>query len=369
MLDTRTGQGGRTGRLSPGIPLTIQLSGRAGIPPAGVTSVALNVTAVAADGTGHLSVYPGGQEPPSSSNLNYRAGQTVPNAVISGLSSDGRLSLLAVGGAPHVIVDVVGYYADEQGGSRSVALDPARLLDTRTSLGGLPGRLPDGRPVELQVTGRGGVPAEGVTAVVVNVTAASPLGAGHVTAFPAGTQVPQASTLNYVRGQAVPNLAVVQVGRDGRVAFQASSGQPHLVVDVVAWYGQSVPVRSSSRFVPLPPERVLDTRSGLGDVRGPLPSGRPVRLNLGGRGGVPGVGVTAVVLNVTVVAPSGPGHLTVFPPERELPLASNLNYVRGQTVSNLVFAKVGVDAEVALDLQASSGDPYVLADVVGYTVG
>lgn len=284
---------------------------------------------------------------------------------MTGVSADGRIALIAAGGGPYVIVDVVGYYADDQGGSRSVVTTPTRLLDTRTSVG----PLRDGAPVEVQVTGRAEVPTEGVTAVVVNVTAVAPRATGHITAFPAGTSAPLASTLNFTAGHTVPNLAVVKVGRDGRIAFQASSGSPHLLVDLVAFYSDSIGVRRSSRFVPLRPDRVLDTRNGQGGVSGRLPSGNPVRLHLAGRGGIPRVGVRAVVLNVTVVTPSGGGHLTVFPPVDQVPATSNLNYGRGQTRSNLVVAEVGVDADVAVHLQASGGEPHVLADVVGYLVG
>ena len=353
LLDTRTGPG----RLPPGEPVTLQVTGRGGVPPVGVTAVALNVTAVGALGAGHLTAYPAGQDRPEASNVNFRRGQTVANAVVTGVSSTGEVELVANGGSPHVVVDVVGYFADGRG-SRFTALRPDRLLDTRGDTGGLPGRLPAGAPVALQVTGRGGVPSTGVTAVALNVTAVAPDRAGHLTVFPAGGEAPTASSLNYGARETVPNLVLVGVGDAGRVALQANTGSPHVVVDVVGFWSEG----SGARLVPVTPQRLVDTRSGAGR----LPAGRPVTVDVGGRAGVPGVGVDAVVLNVTAVSPLGAGHLTVFPPATTAPLASNVNYVRGQTVPNLVVVGVGADDRVEVLLQANAGDPHVVVDVVGY---
>ena len=60
-----------------------------------------------------------------------------------------------------------------------------------------------------------------------------------------------------------------------------------------------------------------------------------------GQGGVP-LDATAVVLNVTVDGPEGSGFVTVFPCGGLLPLASNVNFVAGQTVANAVTVTVGV---------------------------
>ena len=51
-------------------------------------------------------------------------------------------------------------------------------------------------------------------------------------------------------------------------------------------------------------------------------------------------GVTAVALNVTVTAPSSSGVLTVYPDGLARPVASNMNWVPGQTVPNLVIVPV-----------------------------
>jgi hypothetical protein len=94
-----------------------------------------------------------------------------------------------------------------------------------------------GQPFDLSVTGVGGVPAGGVTAVVLNVTVTAPTAEGWLTAWPAGVTKPTASNLNFVPGQTVPNLVVVKVGAGGKVSFFKSSGTTHMIADVVGWYG------------------------------------------------------------------------------------------------------------------------------------
>ena len=90
-----------------------------------------------------------------------------------------------------------------------------------------------------------------------------------------------------------------------------------------------------------------------------------VALSVVGRGGVPS-GATAVVLNVTAVDASASGYVTVYPDGSARPLASNLNVGPGQTVPNLVVAKLGSNGKVCLYNHAGTVD--LVADVNGYFV-
>ena len=56
-----------------------------------------------------------------------------------------------------------------------------------------------GATVSLQITGRGSVPASGVSAVALNVTATEAAAAGFVTVWPSGSPRPNASNLNRAR--------------------------------------------------------------------------------------------------------------------------------------------------------------------------
>ena len=121
-----------------------------------------------------------------------------------------------------------------------------------------------------------------------------------------------------------------------------------------------------SSFTSLVPSRLVDTRSV------PLvavPAGGVLDVSVLGRGGVPGSGVGAVVLNVTAVDAQSSGYVTVWPSGEARPWASSLNFVPGQAVANSVVAKVGADGKVLLwnAFESASSRPVHLAvDVVGW---
>ena len=75
------------------------------------SAVALNVTVTGPTAPSHLTIWPTGQAMPTASNLNFVAGQTVPNHVVVKLGSGGSLNVLNNSGNAHVIVDVVGWYS------------------------------------------------------------------------------------------------------------------------------------------------------------------------------------------------------------------------------------------------------------------
>jgi hypothetical protein len=239
-------------------------------------------------------------------------------------------------------------------------LTPARILDTRTGNGAPVARLGPNATLSLPVTGRGGVPATGVTSVVLNVTVTEASAISFLTAWPAGAPRPLASNLNYAAGDTVANLVVVKVGTDGKVNLFNLAGSAHVIADVAGWYGGG----DGQRYSALTPARILDTRAGNGAPAAKLGAGSAMTLQVSGRGGVPATGVSAVVLNVTVTDTSTGGWLGAWPAGEALPLASNLNYLPGQTVANLVMVKVGAGGGV--NLYSSGGPLSVIADVAGY---
>ena len=113
----------------------------------------------------------------------------------------------------------------------------------------------------MKVTGVGGVPAAGVSAVVLNVTATEPSATTFVTVFPSGAARPMASNLNVERGQTVPNLVVAKVGGDGRVAIFNHQGSTHVVADVVGYFATDAG-SNDGVLTALSPARVLDTACG-----------------------------------------------------------------------------------------------------------
>ncbi|HEY3140065.1 MAG TPA: DNRLRE domain-containing protein, partial [Acidimicrobiales bacterium] len=151
----------------------------------------------------------------------------------------------------------------------------------------------------MDVTGGGAgqVPASGVQAVVVDLSANRPNAGGWVEVYPSGTTPTGAvSTMDYQAGDPRSVLHTVAVGEDGQIAVtNHGSASVDLRFDVVGWYAQAG-VSGGSVFVPLPTKRILDTQASGGG--GPIGTGPPRAVQITGQGGVPTSGVTAVVYDV-----------------------------------------------------------------------
>ncbi|WKV75717.1 hypothetical protein AW27_031865 [Streptomyces sp. PCS3-D2] len=359
LLDTRAGVGRPgTAPVAAGGEVSLQVSGRAGVPQSGADAVVLNVTVTDPESDGHLTVWPSGTPRPDSSNLNWTTGRTVPNQVVVPLGADGRVSLHNAGwGTAHLIADVFGYYSADTSGSTFTPAGPARLLDSRTGVG-RPGTAPVAArsEVSLQVAGRDGVPQSGVKAVVLNVTVTDAQDDGHLTVWPSGVARPDSSNLNWTAGRTVPNHVVVPVGADGTVKlFNASWGTAHLIADVFGYYSED---QAGAGFHAAAPQRVLDTRTGSS-----VPARGSTLLDLSGNGELGRA--RAVVLNVTVTDPASDGHLTVWPSGTTRPDSSNLNWTTGRTVANLVTVPVGTDGKVEL-ANLGWGSAHVVVDLFGH---
>ena len=356
IFDTRDGTGGRTGPLGEGETWTFAQAGQFGI-PADATAVAWNLTAVDATVDTYVTVWPGGTARPSASNLNPVPGAATPNLVVGQIGPAGSLSMFNNAGSVHLVADLVGYFTASSN-LRLQALTPARLLDTRDGTGDVLGSVAAGKTIEVKVSGRGGVPTN-AKAVVLNVLAAEPTASSYLTVWPTGDPRPLASSLNMVVGQTVPNMVLARLGADGRVSVFNNNGASHVVIDVLGAFADNAP----GRFVALQPGRVLDTRDGTGSPAAPVGQD-PLVLKLTGVRGVPNSGVSAVLLNVTVVQPTAATYVTVYPSGGDRPLASNLNAVAGQIVPNMVLGRLGPDGSVAI--YNNGGLTHLVADVTGY---
>jgi hypothetical protein len=335
--------------------VSFQVAGVNGI-PAKVSAVVFNLTVTQPRSLGFITAYASGAARPNASNLNFSAGQTVPNLVTVPVGADGKVTLFnSSSGSSQLIADVTGYYVT---GTPATAgsfksLSPARLLDTRNS-----SAVGANSAVSFQVAGANGIPAS-VAAVVFNLTVTQAKSLGFVTAYASGAARPNASNLNFSAGQTVPNLVTVPVGSDGKVTlFNSSSGTSQLIADVAGYYLPGTPTVTGA-FKAVGPTRIFDTRSTQ-----PVAADSAVSVQVAGANGVP-TGALAAVFNLTVTSPKSFGFITAYPNGSARPNASNLNFSTGQTVPNLVSVALGSDGKVAL-FNRSSGSSQLIADLAGY---
>jgi hypothetical protein len=353
VLDTRSGLGGPSTRFGPQETRDLQVTG--GAVPADATAVVVNMTVTNATAGRFLTVFPSGVARPVASNLNFRAGDTIPNLVTAGVGASGRISIYNEAGNTDVLADLVGYYRPSTGAGFTPTT-PTRILDSRSGLGVTsPARWNAGESRDLVVTG-GAVPADAV-AVAMNVTVTDPTNDSFLTVHPAGSPQPTTSSLNFQPDQTIPNFVIGKVGTGGKVSIYNFKGQVHVIADVVGYYRAG----TGAAFTALTPVRRLDTRFGIGGTAAPLAPGATRTLQVTGATIPANAG--AVVMNVTATDPTAPSFLTVFPNPRR-PTASNLNYVAGQTIPNLVM--VGLRTGGQVDLYNFAGQVNVLADVAGY---
>jgi hypothetical protein len=245
-------------------------------------------------------------------------------------------------------------------------LNPSRLLETRGGLSTIDGQFngigvrPAGSVLELQVTGRAGVPAN-AAAAVLNITVTEAQGPGFITVFPCGSDRPNASSLNYITGSTVPNAVISKVGAGGAVCLFTLNAT-HLLVDVNGY------LPPDGSFNPIVPKRLMETRpnlatdDGLFNGIGQRAGGSTTELQITGRAGVP-VGTPAVALNVTVTGPTASGFITVFPCGGQIPTSSSLNFLAGDTIPNAVVAKLGDGGKVCLFTNVATD---LLVDINGY---
>jgi hypothetical protein len=224
------------GRRVAGAVTELTVAGRGGV-PADASAAILSVAGILPDGPGFITVWPCGAAMPTASNVNLNSvNDIVPNAVISRIGVGGKVCIFNPVGMD-VIVDVSGF---APAGAQFNSVTPARLLDTRPTGSTIDdlfegvGQIPALGTLELNVTGRGGVPA-GAVAVALNVTVTGAAGPGFITVWPCGATRPASSNLNYNPGATTANLVMPGVGTGGRVCFY-SLAATDLVVDVSGYF-------------------------------------------------------------------------------------------------------------------------------------
>ncbi len=211
--------------------------------PPSAAAVAINLTITQPVGAGFVTVFPCQATLPVVSNINYSAGQVVANLVETGVS-DGTICVYSMA-RTHIVIDLEGTYDTADDGLRYQAVAPTRLVDTRTGVGSVFGRValdagplgvwPSNAPVATTA-----VPAD-VKALMVSMIAVAPRTAGWGEIGPClepGSGTPyQSSTLNFVAGDVVANQAITptQAASGADVCTFATSPAYH-VVDLTGWF-------------------------------------------------------------------------------------------------------------------------------------
>jgi hypothetical protein len=361
ILDTRNNIG-LSGAFTAAQSRSLSIAGANGV-PANASAVALNVTATNATANAFLTVYPSGVANPGTSSVNFEAGKDVANMVIVTLGTGGAASFYNDAGTTDVIADIVGYFTPNAG-DKITSTVPERIVDTRSGKGAPIGPIEPGGSRTVNVRSLAATVPDGATAVALNVTATEGSLGGFLTVYPSDVAKPGTSNVNFRANTNVPNLVMTKLSASGDITIYNDNGTTNVVVDVFAYFGAT-----GGLLKPVTPARLLDTR-GSATVDGQFATGVAVApggvvdLTVLGRGPVPATGVSTVVLNVTATQPTLGGFISTWPDAKPTELTSNLNFLGGQTVPNLVVAQVGPGGVV--HVYNDTGSTHILADVVAW---
>ena len=347
LFDTRAGGTGVprqpvSGALTVALPSTVPLS---------ATGVVLDVSAVKASGSGYLRVAPAGSTPQTTA-LNYATGSSTTALAVTAMDHQRRVTFSTVGTPVDVVVDVVGYFTSTDGiGGRWVPLAPVRAVDSRSGQG-----VPAGAHTgAVTFTLPASIPAS-ATGVALNITALAPQGDGYLRLAPAGSPA-TTTALNFDGSGTTTGLALTAANQ-GRVTVTVFGAATGLVVDVVGYYEGTSATGSGGGYLAVTPQRFLDTRSGLG-ASGPGNGGLTLALPTS----VPS-SATAVLVNVSVVQPSGPGYLQLSAPGGSA-ATTVLNLTGARDVTVLAIAPV---SNGRISLALDGGNAHVVLDLVGFEV-
>jgi outer membrane protein assembly factor BamB len=282
-------------------------------------------------------------------------------------TTPGGLTVVA-NGALYVVGDGT-LYALGLPGATYHALTPARVLDSRTKLGG--GLFHSQVKQTLTVaTTASGVPKSAV-AVTGNLTIVGQTHAGYVAVAPSlisGKQ-PPTSTINFPVGDTRANGITVPLASGGKLDLMywsaSKADKVNVIFDVTGYFAIDA---TGSRYHALTPARVLDSRT----KRGLSLFHSQVRQTLSVATAASGVPSSAVAVtgNVTVVGQTRGGYVTVAPhlTSGVQPPTSTINFPLGDVRANGMTVPLASGGKLDLMYWSSktTDTTNLIFDVTGY---
>lgn len=249
--------------------------------------------------------------------------------------------------------------------------DVRRLLGTTTAGYAVSA----GRDATVRVVGRDGIPSSGLSAALVNVTAAAGSSAATLTAFPSGRPTAETSLLSVPAGSTRSALLTVPLGVLGSFDMRDSGGPVAVTVDIVGFYAADDTVVASrgvgGGYQPVEATRLFDSREvpsqDTGRAPGALPAQGRTRLSVD-LGQAINSHVTALALQVSAVAPPADGSLTVWG-GGPAPDLTSVSFSAGAGAANLAVVPTSSGLGGTLDVSVANLGPApvdVTVDVIGF---
>lgn len=232
--------------------------------------------------------------------------------------------------------------------------------------------VPAGGMVTVPVAGRQGLPASGISAALVNVTASAAGADVALTTAETGRPRPESTLLTVPALGTRSSLLTVPLGAAaGTFDLYVTGGTATVVADLLGFYAADDTVVAtrglSGGYQPVAPVRLYDSRPDRGG-RGAVAAGDPTRLSVDLGGESVNSHATALVLQVTAVSPSRPGSLTVSATGPTPDLAS-VSFSAGAPATNLALVPAELDGDGRLEVAVtnrSDAPADVVVDLLGF---
>lgn len=351
------------------------------IPP-NAAAITGNATIVNPDTAGFATLWPDGQPLPPVSNLNFVAGQVVPNSVTVRLSEAGNLRVYSTANTDFIL-DITGYFAPPAANGLYYHPLPApiRLFDMRAPIPGFAACEYLGQPLaanselvkNARINCNGNVIPTDALAITGNATVVNPLANGFAIIWPDGQNRPVASNLNFNAGQIVANAFTIGLSQDGNFRIY-STASASFIIDITGYFSASpMDVNGLGLFYsPLPqPIRLFDTRAPITGFAACEYLSQPLAANseliknahVVCNGYIIPNTARAISGNSAAVVPANSGYIILWPDGQNRPPVSNLNYLAGQIVPNSFTLGLGNSGGFRI---FSVADTNFIVDVNGY---
>ncbi len=263
VIDTRVANNVRAGTapIARNASLTLHVENVYGSQNDESRLMAINLTTTGTLGAGTVQVGPAGwMVPGTSTAMTIRgAGETQSAFMIVPLGPSGEIVVSTTAGG-HFIVDQLGYFSNE-GAPGNIGFHPVppyRVYNTRTLGAPLASKVKR----DIKITGPASanaaltLPASGVAAVALSITADAPSAAGWATVVPTTpAATPTIAELRFGTAKTTTNTVIVPVDRAGKIRLYSTVGT-HFQVDVLGYFAAFI----GGDFHFHEPARVADSR-------------------------------------------------------------------------------------------------------------
>jgi len=236
-----------------------------------------------------------------------------------------------------------------------------RLLDTRNGTGGYATPMAANTVRTVTAAGVAGIPASGVSALALTLTAVGAPSAGAVSVAPGDVATPTGTALVFNPSDSVSNADLVALHADGQLHV-VSNAAVNLIIDVQGYFTAGS-ATAPGGFVPVDQTRIADTRSGNNVPQGQVVTGSSIILPATGLAGVP-ADASAVYVNIAVLGQTTNGYLRTYAAGAAVPTTGALGF---DNTTQSISVAVPLDDYGWLTILVGAGGPVdLIVDIQGY---